>query len=79
MKTKRILNRILSFILITSCLYLNSCEPIYCAYCWGSKFAHYFQSRRIEFCADTENELQEMINYAENEMGCYCEVQERDE
>jgi len=74
MKTKRILKGILSSIIITSCLFINSCEPSHCAWC--DKTVGPFSHDHIEICTDDQDELYDLMDYTERVMGYDCELEE---
>jgi hypothetical protein len=65
--------KILAPLLVGSCLFLNSCEPPLCAYCYDTgKLLRIFDDRDIEICAEDAYELEELVWAAEN-MGYRCE------
>jgi len=63
---------ILAPVLLGSSLFLNSCEPPLCAYCYDSGRLNIFDDRDIEICAEDIYELEEMVWVAED-MGYRCE------
>lgn len=74
MKTiKKMLYRILTIIVVLSGMFLNSCEPTYCAWCYERGTIHV--DREIEICADDKEELLILIDEAEA-MGYDCELKD---
>jgi hypothetical protein len=63
--------KILAPLLVGSCLFLHSCEPPLCAYCYDSGRLRIFDDRDIEICAEDAYELEEMVWVAES-MGYRC-------
>ena len=54
-------------------LFLNSCEPPLCAYCYNSgPLLRVFDDRDIEICAEDLYELEELVWLTED-MGYFCE------
>ena len=73
---QNIISRIFAVFLLSSCLFLNSCEPPLCAYCYDrGGLLRVFDDRDIEICADDLYELDELVWMAE-EMGYYCEYKQ---
>jgi hypothetical protein len=65
--------RIFAPLLLISMLFLNSCEPPLCAYCYNTgPVLRVFDDRDIEICAEDQYELEELVWLTE-EMGYYCE------
>lgn len=75
MKTKHILTRLSALIVVTGSLFLYSCEPRLCAWCYERGTLHV--DRDIEICADNEDELWELVDHAEA-MGYECELKGED-
>ncbi len=62
-----------AIVLLSSSLFIYSCEPPLCAYCYDSgPLLRVFDDRDIEICADDTYELEELVWMAE-EMGYHCE------
>ncbi len=64
---------ILAPLLLGFSLFLNSCEPPLCAYCYDSgRLLRIFDDRDIKICAEDTYELEELVWLAED-MGYHCE------
>ena len=60
-----------SLTIVISCLFLNSCEPPNCAWCYPTGSIHI--DRAIEICADDQDDLLELV-YTTESLGYDCDI-----
>ena len=71
---KKKLFRLISILIVISSLFLDSCEPPLCAWCYDNNPLSW--GRDIEICAKDQGELDDLVRVSEA-MGYDCEYKER--
>ena len=70
---KKSLIKLTSWLLIFGGLFIYSCEPDHCAWCYDSSVIHV--DREIEICADDRAELEYLVERAVS-MGYDCKYKD---